>query len=43
MSKPGKAEPKAKPEEWNDTGAVDEFLNKMDHPLKPAIEAIRST
>ncbi len=42
MSPAQKARPKAK-QEWNDPGAVDEFLTKLHHPLKPAVEAIRST
>ena len=43
MSTPAKARVKAKQEEWNDTHAVDDFLAKLNHPLKPTLEAIRST
>jgi hypothetical protein len=32
-----------KQEEWNASGAVDEFMSRLDHPLKPTVEAIRMT
>ena len=34
---------KTRPPEWNDPAAVDEFLEKLDHPLKPVLEASRRT
>src|SRR5215510_12947077 len=40
---PSNARLKAKQEEWNNSSAVDAFLQKFDHPLKPTVEAIRST
>jgi hypothetical protein len=40
--KPPRAGPKGKPQEWNDSRAVDEFLKDLKHPLKPVVEAIRS-
>jgi hypothetical protein len=43
MKTPNKAHPKSKPEEWNDTNAVDEFLRKLDPRHKRIVEAIRST
>src|SRR5215471_8018268 len=29
-------------EEWDDSKGVDEFLGKLDHPMKPVLEAVRS-
>src|SRR5262245_39303542 len=47
MGTPKKTPPQARSQdkapEWNDSKAVDEFLEKLDHPLKPVVEAIRST
>src|SRR5262245_35629595 len=46
MNKKGKTtppRPQPKQEEWNDPNAVDEFMSKLDHPLQPVVEAIRST
>jgi len=31
-----------KQNEWDNSGAVDEFMGKLKHPLKPALEAIRA-
>ena len=42
MGKPSKARLEAKREEWNDPAAVEAFLAKLDHPLKPTVEAVRS-
>ena len=44
VSTPSKT-PKArgKQQDWNDPGAVDEFMSALVHPLKPTVEAIRRT
>jgi hypothetical protein len=41
-NKSRQARAEEKPEDWNDPQAVDEYLSKLKHPLKPVVEAIRS-
>lgn len=41
-NKPRQARTEGRPEEWNDPKAVEAFLIKLKHPLKPVVEAIRS-
>jgi hypothetical protein len=46
MKRPAKAAAKErgspKPNEWDDADAVDEFMAKLDRPLKAQMEAVRS-
>jgi hypothetical protein len=42
-NKPPLARLQSKSEEWKNPTAVVQFLSKLDHPLKPVVDAIRST